>query len=204
MNWKTKEQIAAAAQEGKLPALRMSLEHHQQGRDATRRELIDAIEDGLFRLNVDFCACCKNAGHTQMAMGYLACQKCPLNEPGEDLTCCGDLYLKVNASLNLLKKDYSNANFDAFQAAESAICDYISKVIESEEAKEKKPTKKPPRHLDWGYDNWGNFRLVLAEKMCGEACRQVGFGCLDHCENSLLDIDIRGNILDLIKDSKKC
>lgn len=207
MNWLTKEQITAAAKEGKLPALRMSFEHHDQGAKATLRELLDALEDGLFNLGTGFCACCVRAGNKEFGACHENCPKCPLHEPSDDLGCCGDLYDKADGAIEDLEDDHSNANFAAFQQAERAICDYISKVIEQEEAKAKKETKRRKT------DSFSSIELPKDTLTAKEDDGGVDFWFLREGRPYLIMFDIDtatefhkqvGEIIDTLKESKQC
>lgn len=157
MNFITQEQAKEAAKQGELEALECSLEHHEQGRDADWVELKEAIESGKFNVFGSFCACCHK--HRVFVAN---CENCSLNS---HLTSCADgEWYKVNQSFTVLKKDYSNANFKAFQEAEAELCKYIEGVIEKVKSKKRieqdkcKKCEKPElRHGDYGdcgHDKW--------------------------------------------------
>ncbi len=184
MDFITTEQVQDAAEKGELPALEASLLHHQQGRDANWVELRDAIEDDRFFLGLDFCSCCLK----------WACDKCPLTATNVDIDerCCDGAYSAAKRPYEVLKRDYSNANFEAFQEAEGKICTYIEGVIAKKKAEEKscegckfqstwveniscgmcrnrsrwqaKESTPALRHLDYGINDDGHIRLVIIER----------------------------------------
>ncbi|KKN75900.1 hypothetical protein LCGC14_0376080 [marine sediment metagenome] len=80
MDWITQEQAKQAAEQGELPSLECSLEHHQQGRDATKLELIMAIENGNCSMGGQLCACCSKY---RLISSAGSCKDCPLEEATE-------------------------------------------------------------------------------------------------------------------------
>lgn len=129
--WITEKDAKIAAKEGQIPALEMSLKHHQQPLDATKLELIQAIETKVFHLRGTLCACCLFDG---LDGGCSNRKTCVLYT---DQGCCNDLWQKANSAFQKLQNDYSNANFKAFQDAEAKVCDYIEGVLKKEREKEK-------------------------------------------------------------------
>ncbi len=164
MNWITTDQAAYAAKQGTIPALVCSLEHHQQGRDADWCELKEAIEKNNFDLGIFLCACCRK--YSTMGAGGLLCGECPLQgKSSKGGECCMGTYSKSLKAFDILRKDFSSANFEAFQDAEADICRYIEEVLEKERAKEKKPCKcKKKAELssaDYGLDGGEGPYIVL-------------------------------------------
>ena len=125
MNFITTEYVKAEAEKGKLPALKCSLLHHEQGRDADWVELRDAIENSSFTPNSTYlCACCK--------MTNTYCRICPLGGIGKfSSDCCGGMWKKADSAFMNLIRNYSNANFKAFQDAEAKVCAYIEDELKA-------------------------------------------------------------------------
>ncbi len=123
--------VKQKAKKGEIPALECSLLHHKQGRDADYVELRDAIEDNRFFLGWDSCSCCLK----------WACVECPLVSTNANIEerCCDGVYSAAKRAYEALKKDYSNANFKAFQDAEAKLCTYIEGVLEKKRAEKKEP-----------------------------------------------------------------
>ncbi len=134
MEWITQEQAKQAAEQGELPALECSLEHHKQGRNASKLELINAIAKGQFNVRGESCACCQVKGRGD-SCPYGS--DCPLKSR-EGHYCCSDKWTDSQATFSNFKTDHSNANFKAFQQAEAKLCKYIEEVIEKVKAKDKK------------------------------------------------------------------
>ena len=158
MKFMTKEYVNQEAKKGDLAALRCSLLHHQQGRDATRGQLIDGIENNAFALGIVTCACCEK-------YRFPSCEGCPL---GHHKSCCKGLYELANVALELFDEDPTLDNHQAFKDAEQAVCDYIQGVIDGlEKNKEKQiaEEKKPKlRHGDYGFsDRQDTTHLVIAD-----------------------------------------
>lgn len=150
MDWITKEYVAEQAELGEIPALECSLLHHQQGRDADWVELRDAIENGRFTIKVEFCSCCQAVGNFKGSgtLPQKACPKCPLFDSpyrAYDIAhCCDGTWTELWYAHKILRGDYSNANFRAFQEAEGKVCDYIERVLELKKAEK---AVEPPRQL---------------------------------------------------------
>lgn len=142
MNWTTTDQVKQAAEQGEIPALECSWEHHHQGETATLRELIDAIEDKKFDVSDTFCASCQFAYHREDTDSK--CDKCLLSEGG----CCGDSWFVVSQSFLIFSKDYSNANFKAFQEKEAEVCTYIAGVLEKKRAEKNTKSAKAKQKLE--------------------------------------------------------
>ena len=134
MEWITEEQVKEAAKQGVIPALRCSLEHHQQGRDAPLFELIKAFRNNEFIADGCYCACCCR---TDMSSGTVVpCRDCPLWNDTDGNHCCNGLWIETLHTLDVFVNDYSNANYEAFKKAESDVCNYIEEVLATEIAKE--------------------------------------------------------------------
>ena len=134
MNWITQEKVKEQAQKGEMEALQCSLLHHQQGRDATRGGLVDAIEDDIFHLSNTLCACCRKYN--------TSCSKCPLTTISKGIArerCCDGVYSIADVAGKAFFANPSNENHKAFTEAESKVCDYIQGVIDKKLAEEKKP-----------------------------------------------------------------
>lgn len=132
MNFMTTEYVAEQAKLGELPALEMSLKHHEQGRDADWVELKDAIKGSEFALDSVLCASCLFANSE--------CGKCCLATGDKQYAfkaCCDGVWYEANCALSRLEDDYSNANFKAFQEAEAKVCTYIEAVLERKKAEQK-------------------------------------------------------------------
>jgi hypothetical protein len=129
VDWITKEQAKEAAEQGKIPALKCSRDHHHQGATCTRGELIDAVKSGQFNIDHELCACCL---HYERPNRSKDCLSCPLKNSNP---CCNE-WSTAFSQLCLFRSDDSVENFQAFQQAESKVCDYIQAVIEKEKAKE--------------------------------------------------------------------
>ena len=129
MDFITTKHVAEQAKLGEIPALECSLLHHEQGRDAPYNELITTILNGEFNIDSDHCASCLFVD--------TKCKKCCLAVGDSHLVykaCCNGGWYKVASALNSLEKDYSYANFKAFQEAEAEVCTYIEGVIAKKEA----------------------------------------------------------------------
>lgn len=158
MQWITQEQAKKAAEQGELPALECSLEHHQQGRDASKSELIEAIINNNFDLGREVCACCQFVGKTTDGQEWSKCERCSLGKQfcWKDVETVWD---KIRSSWTVLTDDYSNEKVKSFQEAEAELCTYIEAVIEKVKVKEKKCEKYEPklRHGDYGHYESGGF-----------------------------------------------
>lgn len=158
MEFMTKEYVKQEAAKGDLEALRCSLLHHEQGRDATRGQLIDALEDKKFALGWASCACCERFNNED------SCKKCPL---GHSLsTCCESLYSLAEITIITFEGNPSNYNHKAFKDAESKVCDYIQGVIDDLEKKKEKQIaeeKKPEVTYSIGdrFDYGGEERMLI-------------------------------------------
>ena len=148
MKWITKEQVKEAAKD-KMTALECSLKHHEQGRDCTRGELVDAVDSSAFSIGAYMCSCCGIFNDMQCKDG----NDCPLRkekEKGGESTagelCCGGLWQPASKALDSLTEHASHANFRTFQQAESKVCDYIQAVIDHAKAEIAK-LDKPKRRL---------------------------------------------------------
>ncbi len=141
MDWITQEQAKQAAEQGELPALECSLEHHKQGQYAGTVELIIAIENGQFNVGGNSCACC----HYKQMMGGDTCFVggiCKLRNATDDNGyCCNGRYRDASRAFDIFIDDHSNANCKAFQDTEAKLCTYIEEVIEKVKAKDKKCEK---------------------------------------------------------------
>lgn len=167
MKWKTTEEVKEAAKD-KMSALKMSLAHHEQGRDCTRGELIDALDRKEFGITSEFCACCKMAG------GPILCDKkasCPLYK--EKTSCCEGLWSKLDSVFMTFTNNPTPANFTAFQQAGSKICDYIQGVIDAEEAKLKALAKPKLRHGDLWLSRNNQPKLIIKSHL-GQEFRVAG------------------------------
>ena len=128
MDWITQEQAQEAAKQGKLPALECSLKHHEQGRDATRVELINAIASEQFHVQGDLCACCQIQFNKKIECRHGS--NCSLrNCAGGEEYCCNGKWLVVSTAFFVLETNHSNANLRTFQQAEAELCEYIEAVI---------------------------------------------------------------------------
>lgn len=191
MDWITIEQVKRAAEQGEMEALKCSLLHHEQGRDADWVELRDAIEDGKFDISYNLCACCISVGGANEE----ACKRCGLYTPPYNPSgshCCGESWQKAQGAFIKLRGNYSNANFKAFQEAEAEVCTYIEGVIAKKKAEQekcrqncedckhyklsspcikctnssnfeaKKESKPALRHGDYGYDEYGTECMAVS------------------------------------------
>lgn len=142
MDWITEKDAAKAAKEGKIPALKMSWEHHNQGATADYVPLKQAIDDEKFKISYNLCAVCWFNGGGKDC--FKACGECCLS----DRQCCGKLIGIADNALNVIRNNPkpSNDECKAFQDAEAAVCKYIKKVIEQEEAKAEE-LSKAVKHL---------------------------------------------------------
>ena len=173
MKWKTTEEVKEAAKD-KMSALKMSLKHHEQGRDCTRGELVDALDKDIFNTSEKECACC--------VMANERCSRCPLCSNAEDGSladnCCDGKYLYwMKGKLPDFRDNPTPANFQAFQQAESKICDYIQGVIDAEEKKDAKPEldyDKPIVALSAG--SCGPYLLLPSQ---GDDYEEKGYDWLD-------------------------
>ena len=130
MDFLTQEQVQEASKD-ELSALECSWTHHHQGATADYVELRDAIKGGRFSIGPFWCSMCKRSG--------CGCQACCLTADSHaDHQCCDGIYYKVYVAFSDLEKDFSNANFKAFQDAEAKICTYIRDVIDKKRAEKKK------------------------------------------------------------------
>ncbi|HDZ86393.1 hypothetical protein LCGC14_0619340 [marine sediment metagenome] len=154
MKFMTKEYVQQEAKKGDLPALWCSLLHHQQGRDATRGQLIDVLESGGFELGRETCACCARYEKAT----YCGGSKCPLY----DTQCCGGVYTKAETLADMFKDNPTPDNHQAFKDAEQAVCDYIQGVIDGLEKKIAEEKKPDLRHGDEYHD--GCNGVVLLKK----------------------------------------
>lgn len=167
MDFLTQEHVKQEAAKGELAALKCSLLHHEQGRDAGKVELINALKKGEFELDTKFCACCQKFRHNNEG----GCNKCTLG-----YACCENYWSEAAMLLRNLIDDYSNANFKAFQEAATDLCTYIEGKIAECEAKEKKP--------EVTYSIGDRFKGSSGEKdMIAITCKGVGMvdlksGCL--------------------------
>lgn len=126
MDWITKEEVKQAAKDGAMASMKCSLAHHRQGEKCTRGELIDAIEDEVFQLDSNLCACCNCFDN---------CDTCLLTTKSKgncDERCCNGAYGLAQQAIVRFHHDDSPANFAAFQLAEGKVCDYIQAVIDKE------------------------------------------------------------------------
>lgn len=157
MKWITKEEVKKAAQAGEMEALQMSLEHHQQGRDCTRGELVDAIDGGVFNVEGEMCACC----------GAKVNDNCPLGDSDGECNgsvCCGNLWRKTSNTFAEFSGNPTCTNFLAFKEAEGKVCDYIQGVID-----EKKNVKDKKCHSCKHYEEHCSDCLRLADRPKWEA-----------------------------------
>lgn len=158
MNWMTKGHVKQEAVKGEIPALKCSLEHHKQGRDADYVELVEAIENEDYRIDGPLCAACNKFSIS----AFVGCQDCPLKGSGNSSSlCCKGLW--VEASLlhkEICTGDHSNATLKAFQDAEAEICKFIEGVIA--EAKLKEADEPEFGHCDYGiYKSTGCIWIVM-------------------------------------------
>lgn len=145
MKFMTEEYVKEQAKLGLIPALKCSLKHHQEGRDADYVELKRAIESNEFDVSISFCAMCQFQGKDKRGTKR-NCETCCLSNDGGNYVACHDLVQTAYCELRALRSDYSNARFKAFQDAEAATCKYIKAVIEQEEAKAEE-LSKAVKHL---------------------------------------------------------
>lgn len=132
MKWITKEQVKEAAKD-KMTALKCSLKHHQQGRDATSLELQNAVDNKKYKLTTEGCACCQF--NKRKASTY-DCASCLVSGESKKMRdCCSGLWEIADEMFDEFKADPSNANHKAFTDAESKVCDYIEAAINKEKAK---------------------------------------------------------------------
>jgi hypothetical protein len=139
MDWITKEQVKKAAKAGEMEALQCSLEHHKQGRDCTRGELVDAIEGDIFTTGAVYCACCELFNKNLMCISRNP--KCPLRSDGKSSPCCEGNWRPTELSLIKFKDYPTPENFRAFQDAEAKVCEYIQSVIDGKKAEAVKPER---------------------------------------------------------------
>lgn len=150
-DWITTEQVKRAAEEGEFSALRCSLEHHQQGRDAPRGELLDAHEKDIFNLEAVKCACCVMYDCNSMKCAE---SPCILRENNKAIHhCCNGLWRVASDALIEFIKNPTNANFKAFQEAEAKVCTYIEGVIAKKKAEAKKTKEKIQGCLYCNYED---------------------------------------------------
>lgn len=133
MEFMTKEYVEQEAAKGDLEALRCSLLHHEQGRDATRGELIDAFTNGKFNTGHELCACCI----AFQPNDFKTKSTCPLADNGCHEKCCNSLWLPASSRRSIFAACPTNDNHQAFKDAESKVCDYIQGVIDGLEKKKK-------------------------------------------------------------------
>jgi hypothetical protein len=149
MNFLTRDQIKTEAGKGEIEALKCSLKHHEQGRDATSLELQNAIRDDRFGHGPDWCSSCVRDDEVE--------SDCSCGLYGKQTGCCNGLYNPVYKALGIFTKDPSNANHKAFTEAESKVCEYIQGVIDKKEA-ELEDAKKPVLKVG---DIWGDGSPVM-------------------------------------------
>jgi hypothetical protein len=156
MKWITREEVKEASKD-KMTALKCSLKHHEQGRDAGSLELQTAIKDELFDMTTGFCACCERfdvANGCRTTNGI-----CPLSV-SEGSLCCDGVFMEAKTPYRHFYGNPSNENLKKFQDAEAEVCKYIEGVIEKLLAEEKK--QKPLlRAGDVAISNMGRACIVI-------------------------------------------
>ncbi len=189
MEFITQEYIKEQAQKGEMEALQCSLLHHQQGRDATRGELIDAIESEDFEMSAGFCACCKRYGPVDDCTTKLG--QCLLYSDG----CCGGIYKPIREEFRAFKNSLTKLLYIAFTEAESKVCDYIQGVID------KKQEKKPElRHGDYGENDNGKMFIILDGVIHWEEDSYPDGQRISPLPNRTIRPElVRGNIFDELK-----
>ncbi len=205
MDWITQNQAQEAAEQGELPALECSWEHHKQGRDATQDELIMAIISKDFGLGCRLCACCQLVG----VMCYESkCKSCSL---GQSFCLHNEVWQATNRPWEKLKNDLSNSNIKSFQQAEAELCTYIEGVIEKvkkeAEIKDKydkekcKKCEPKLRHGDYGYDSQGRrcLRLQVGNSNSGFTVASSEFVYGNDAGIAFVPKVILGNIFDDLK-----
>lgn len=189
MKWITREEIQEASKD-KMSALKMSLKHHEQGRDAGSLELQTAIKEKMFALGTTFCSICHSVS---------GCGMCVLT--GKKKGCCDGLYNPLETAASTFKADPSNENLKKFQDAEAVVCRYIKGVIEKEEAKLAEEQKPELRHGDtFAKDDY--LVVILID---GDECRIVHkdgsnhFNTINEIAYELEGYTFIGNIFDDLK-----
>jgi len=130
MDWLTLKQVEQAAKGTMLDAMKNSLLHHEQGRDADKSELMAVIRtDVLDPRCSPNCACC-------VKYTYPDRKQCPFSGCGCGSNCCEDNWNAVDLSFTALLADFSNTNLKAFRTAEDDLCVYIAGKIAEVEAAE--------------------------------------------------------------------
>lgn len=205
ITWVTIQEAKDAVDKGKIPALENSLKHHCQGRDADWMPLKDAIESGVFEISGADCACCRKWGKR----GTGKPEECPLYTDGCGWDeCCGGTVADVKNYYYMLSRDYSNANFKAFQEAEAKVCDYIEAVLEKERAKEKKAECEGCKHSCPSCSNrpcrdCSNRSLWVAkEKESKPKLRHGDYG-YDHTGRPCMSLKIQGEDTSTTKPQRR-
>jgi hypothetical protein len=192
MKFLTKEEIVEASKD-EMSALKCSLLHHQQGRDASSLELQNATDSNIFMSGTVFCACCRAYHHNN-------CKGCPL---GYRDSCCGETFKASDNAIEDFYDDPSNTNHEAFTDAESKVCDYIQGVIDKKLAALAEEKKLELRHGDYGYllldKKEVDPKLFIRQEHNINAIKPNG-GCSNSDANrGVADYSISGNIFDDLK-----
>ncbi len=110
------DDMTAAAAAGDMEALRCSLQHHQEGVDATSEELL------TFRIDGDYCACCHR---------HDWCVDCPLCV---DYKCCGGLCGNASERLVLFEMHPNRWYRWRYRRAAKKLVAFIQGVIDAQES----------------------------------------------------------------------
>jgi len=95
MNWLTQNEIKAAAKKSLKAAKACSLQHWQQLRQATPKELFAALNHDDVEITVEFCALCQRylSGHRTL------CRRCPLGKAFEPCNTQGSAWCSGSEAL---------------------------------------------------------------------------------------------------------
>lgn len=116
MKWLTKTQVKNAAKKGERTAIKCSIRHWTQIRDATNEELAQADDNDKVSNGAEFCALCKR--YYNLNTNGNACEYCPLYKNGfgcltkDNCSARGPYAKAQNAYYDKLWSDKSNRTKD--------------------------------------------------------------------------------------------
>ncbi len=130
MNLVTQADAKKAAEQGLKRAIEVSIDHHNAPSKMTSLELQVAIKEGKFDIVAAFCSLCQY----KYIKGF-DCKECVL---GERCANQNTVWRSIKSAFDTFKDNPSNANWDAFLAAEAKMVERLKVELAKVEPEEKK------------------------------------------------------------------
>ena len=138
-----KEAAKKAAEQGLIPSIKCSIEHHEDGLRFSNWRLLEAFQEGTFHFGPALCALCQF--YESVPKLLWNCGSCCLGPKA----CCKELCKAGNRFVD----NPSNDNFDAFKIAEAFMIARLEKELlkaEKEAAAKKEPEPAKPNNIGIG------------------------------------------------------